>query len=188
METNLILAVLVQLETQFATSARRRATTVANVCQHVHEMTSDSQEPDEDLDVIYLDAIESGKGSTWNVTIDLNGQPVMFKIDTGAEVTAVTQETLTKLGNVVLKSATKYLCGPDRKPLKVLGKLTVSLSSTHHKFDQEVYVLQQLKHNLLALPAIQQLHLLAQVNQINQTHCPKISKPFHRARIFYKTV
>ena len=87
-------------------------------------MTSDSQEPDEDLDVIYLDAIESGKGSTWNVTIDINGQPVMFKLDTGAEVTAVTQETLTKLGDVVLKPATKSLCGPDRKPLKVLGKLT----------------------------------------------------------------
>ena len=109
--------------------------------KHVHEMTSDSQEPDEDLDVIYLDAIESGKGSTWSATIDINGQPVMFKLDTGAEVTAVTQETLTKLSNVVLKPATKSLCGPDRKPLKVLGKLTVTLSSTHHKCDQEVYVL-----------------------------------------------
>jgi len=76
--------------------------------------------------VIYLDAIESGKGSTWNATIDINCQPVMFKLDTGAEVTAVTQETLTKLGNVELKPATKSLCGPDRKPLKVLGKLTVT--------------------------------------------------------------
>ena len=28
---------------------------------HVHEMTSDSQEPDEDLDVIYLDAMSLGK-------------------------------------------------------------------------------------------------------------------------------
>ena len=90
----------------------------------------------------------------------------MFKLDTGAEVTAVTQETLTKLGNVVLKPATKSLCGPDRKPLKVLSKLTVTLSSIHHKCDQEVNVLQQLKHNWLGLPAIQQLHLLAQVNQI----------------------
>ena len=132
-------------------------------------MTSDSQEPDEDLDVIYLDTIESRKGSIWNVTIDINGQPVMFKLDTGAEVTAVTQETMTRVGNVVLKPATKSLCGPDRKPLKVLGKLTVTLSSTHHKCDQEVYVLQQLKHNLLGLLAIQQLHLLARVNQINQT-------------------
>ena len=61
-------------------------------------MTSESREPEEGLDVIYLDAIESGKSSTWNATIDINGQPVMFKLDTGAEVTAVTQETLTKLG------------------------------------------------------------------------------------------
>ena len=57
--------------------------------------------------------------------------------------------------------------GLIRKPLEVLGKLTVTLSSTHHKCDQEIYVLQQLKHNLLGLPAIQKLHLLAQVNQIN---------------------
>ena len=101
---------------------------------------------------------------------------MIFKLDTGAEVTAVTQETLTKLSNVVLKPATKSLCGPDRKPLKVLGKLTVTLSSTHHKCDQEVYVLQQLKHNLLGLPAIQQLHLLAQVNQINQTQTDIVQK------------
>ena len=40
-------------------------------------MNSDSQEPDEDLDVIYFDTIESGKGSTWNATININGQPVM---------------------------------------------------------------------------------------------------------------
>ena len=44
-----------------------------------------------------------------------------FKVDTGAEVTAVTKLALTQLGNVKLHPATKILCGPDRKPLKVLG-------------------------------------------------------------------
>ena len=49
------------------------------------------------------------------MTININSQPVIFKLDTGAEVTAVTQKTLTKLGNVELKPATKSLCGPDKE-------------------------------------------------------------------------
>ena len=38
-----------------------------------------------------------------------------FKLDTGAEITAITVSTLAKLGNVKLSLVTKSLCGPDRE-------------------------------------------------------------------------
>jgi len=47
------------------------------------------------------------------------------KVDTGAEVTAVTKLALTQLGNVQLH---RTLSGPDRKPLKVLGQTSATLS------------------------------------------------------------
>ncbi len=50
-----------------------------------------------------------------------------FKVDTGAEVTALTEEALSQLGAIQLKSPSKVLCGPDRTPLKVLGQTRVTL-------------------------------------------------------------
>ena len=66
----------------------------------------------EDLDVSYLSTIGTDNDSSWNATIQINGQSVVFKLDTGAEVTAITESTLTKLGNVQLRPAVKSLCGP----------------------------------------------------------------------------
>jgi len=81
-----------------------------------------------------------------------------FKVDTGAEVTAVTKLALTQLSNVQLHPVTKALCGPDRKPLKVLGQI------------------EKLKHNLLGLPAIKDLNLLVMVNQMSSNYAEAIHK------------
>ena len=89
---------------------------------------------------------------------------MIFKLDTGAEVTALTESNLAKLGNVKPSLVIKSLCGPDRKLLNVIDRFNSTLSSTNHQCDHEVYVIQQLKHNLLGLPAIKELHLLHSTN------------------------
>ena len=89
-----------------------------------------------------------------------------FKVDTGAEVTALTEEALSQLGTIQLKSPSKVLCGPDRTPLKVLGQTRVTLTSKGKSCSQDVYVVQHLKHNLLGLPAIRALGLLSQADEI----------------------
>ena len=89
---------------------------------------------------------------------------MIFKLDTGAEVTAITESTLAKLGNVKLSPVTKFLCGPGRKPLNVLN---AALSSSNHQCN---HVIQQLKHDLLGLPAIKELQLLAQIDHISLNH------------------
>jgi len=101
----------------------------------------------EDLDMTYLSAIGSVNDSSWNVIIRINGQSMIVRLDTGAEATAITKITLAKLGNVQLSPAQRSLCGPDRKPLKVIGKLTTELASTNYKCSHDVYIIQQLKHN-----------------------------------------
>ena len=93
----------------------------------VNEITE--QMKSEDLDMSYLNTstIGSDNDSSWNATIQINRHSVhvVFKLDTEAEVTAITEATLTKLGNVQLRPAAKSLCGPDRKPFKVMGTLTM---------------------------------------------------------------
>ena len=80
----------------------------------------------------HLSAIVSEKDSCWTVNIEINGKPMIFKKDTGVEVTAINESTLAKFGNVKLSAITKSLCGPDRKPLNVIGRLNATLSSTLH--------------------------------------------------------
>ena len=105
---------------------------------------------------------------------------MIFKLDTGAEVTAITESTPAKLGNVKLSPVTKSLYGPDRKPLNVIGRLNAALSSSNYQCNHEVHVIQQLKHNLLGLPAInykyKELQLLAQIDHISLNHSSIINQ------------
>ena len=99
-----------------------------------------------------------------------------FKLDTGAEVTAITESTSTKLGNAKLNPVTKSLCGPDRKPLEVTGRVKATLYSNSHKCDHEVYVIKELKNNLLGLPAIKELQLLKRIDHMSLNHSSIINK------------
>ena len=79
------------------------------------------------LDTTYLN--NSGEaGPAWKIDAAVNGQPVDFKVDTGAEVTAISGATWESMPDTpALQKATKSLCGPDRKPLKLHGQATVEL-------------------------------------------------------------
>ena len=59
-----------------------------------------------DLDSAFLDAIEDTQATTWTAIVKLNSVDVLFKLDTGAEVSAITEETYKKL-NVTLAEPLK---------------------------------------------------------------------------------
>ena len=56
----------------------------------------------------------------------MNDVTVAFKIDTGAEVSAI-RITLRQLQTVQLKKLTRNLYGPAMSPLKVMGQFTANL-------------------------------------------------------------
>ena len=120
----------------------------------------------DDASVAYLSTLLAREETSWLTTVTVNSELMKFKVDTGAEVTALTEEALSQLGGIQLKSPSKVLCGPDRTPLKVLGQTTVTLTSKGKSCSQEVYFVQQLKHNLLGLPAIRALGLLSQADEV----------------------
>ena len=68
-----------------------------------------------DMDYAFLDTVDSTcTTSSWTTTITLAQQQVTFKLDTltGAAVTAITEQTYTKLGKPPVSPPTKVLCGP----------------------------------------------------------------------------
>ena len=124
---------------------------------------------------IFLGALQQDgkdKPKAWTIDLLLQGQKVTFKMDTGAEVTAINQHTLKRLPQTTLKPATRTLLGPSQQPLNVTGQFEASIAKVGDEKSTTltVYIVKDLKVNLLGLPAIVSLHLLSQVDSTTIEH------------------
>ena len=119
------------------------------------------------LDSFFLDTVEDFLNSKyWIATINVNGFEVSFKLNTGAEVTTITEKSLELLGSSKLNQPIRNLCGPNRQPLSVRGSFSAHLHHGQYSCTHEVFVVKCLSQNLLGLPAIKDLHLLTVVNSL----------------------
>ena len=75
-------------------------------------------------------------------------------------------KTFKTLINIKLQKSTKVLCGPNSKPLDVLGQAVVELTSEGKSCKQSIYIIEDLQNNLLGLPAITALQLLTKVDSV----------------------
>ena len=118
----------------------------------------------------YLNTIEGTDKNIWEIKIGIEGKYVPFKVDTGAEVTVLSEVTWKslKLSSPLKKTGT-LLCGPDQSCLKVLGETTITQSYQRRSSTQRVFVVNNLKNNLLGLPAIKALQLLSNVCSIDNS-------------------
>ena len=123
--------------------------------------TEDSQ-----LDSAYLDTLTEDQSSAWSVSVMVGQQALTFKVDTGAEVTAISERAFQELGEEVLKKPTKRLYGPSKLPLEVIGQFTHTLQFKGRSSQQEIFVVKGLKKNLLGLPAIISLELVARMDTL----------------------
>lgn len=139
----------------------------------VAEVSSAAEPTDEYYDTAFLNTIGAGHTTAWNSTIAVNGQEAVFKLDTGAEVSVISEDVLASLSLPKPHKTTKRLYGPDRQPLNVLGELPVTLSYKGRSCAQPVYIVKELQHNLLGLPAIQALNLLTQVDTLVEAPVPQ---------------
>ena len=121
------------------------------------------------MDTAFLGVLNSGKTSPWTVSLKLEGTDTHFKMDTGAEVTAISECAFHSLKGVTLTKPTKILHGPTGRPMKVLGQFTGTLSSKDKQANEPVYVIRGLWTNLLVFPAITALKLVARVDATSST-------------------
>ena len=118
------------------------------------------------LDSSFLDAMTSANHNSWNTEVLLEKTSVNFKLDTGAEVTAITEKTFKLLNGIKLCRPAKTLHGPAKQSLKALGQFTGTLCHKENTSSQTIYVIRGLKTNLLGLPAIISLCLLCRINEM----------------------
>ena len=102
----------------------------------------------------FLDTIGSDHTTSWTAKINFFGVETLFKLDTGAEATAVSEDTHSALGYPTLLDPSKILYGPTEQKLLVFGQFEGSLQYKPKSSKQQIFVVLGLKINLLGLPAI----------------------------------
>ena len=128
--------------------------------------TAESDNPDDtfDPDTVFLNTIDgnSKKSDTsWNVMITIANTQIPFKVDTGAEVSAMSESAWQEIRETFQLSKTKQkLYGPDHQPLDIIGTTTLSLSFKGNTCTQPVFIIRNLRNNLLGLPAIKLLQII----------------------------
>ena len=131
----------------------------------VTSIDADTQSDAAFMDTAFMDAMTSGgRENAWLARIQLGGRLTLFKLDTGTEVTAISEITHQHLGEPQLLTAEKRLLGPSRNPLQVLGQFKGMFSHNNRVLQQQVFVVKELKTNLLGLPSITALNLAARLD------------------------
>ena len=90
--------------------------------------------------------------SFWTTIILIDKVDVSFKLDTGAEVKAISEETYQKVGQVTLQEPFKVLHGPARQTLDVLCQFTVTLEHHGNSSQQVIFIVRSLSIAELSQP------------------------------------
>ena len=138
--------------------------------------------------------VSSTHASAWLAKVKLCDRDTVFQLDTGAEVTAISQHSFKRLGEQKLAPPGKALYGPSHQLLQVAGQFQGKFSYKTKTAVQTVYVVNGLRTNLLGLPAITALNIVARVDASMTTSkgnntpelCPKVKQELESIGVFPK--
>jgi len=95
---------------------------------------------EETMEQHYLYAIRTSQEASWSATLHIRSHEVPFKIDMGAEITAISDKVYKDINQPTLQRLRKF------------------------QDTTQIFVIKNLKHNLLGLPAITALDLAARLD------------------------
>ena len=117
----------------------------------------------------YLDAIGDSQQHTCTVKIRIGSQEAIFKIDTDAEVTAISEKLYKSSRFPVLQKPTKLLKRPGQHPVQIAGQFHETLHLIQNSSEQQIFVIKDLKSNLLGLLAVTALNLAVRLDAVYTT-------------------
>ena len=100
--------------------------------------------PDDDIFLGVVTSEDSISHNPWSVTLQLNSVPMKFHIDTGAEVTVISESVHKKVGSPSLCEPDQTLRGPSSKTLPVKGTFSAQFQYGTVITEQNRYVVAEL--------------------------------------------
>uniref|UniRef100_A0A8C8DRB5 ribonuclease H n=1 Tax=Oryzias sinensis TaxID=183150 RepID=A0A8C8DRB5_9TELE len=110
--------------------------------------------------------MENKEVDEWSNIVHLNQEKILFKLDTGASVTAIPSSIYSPQKHGTLQPPCKVLYGPGKQKLDVRGRFKGELTFDKRTTMQDVYVVNGLYKPLLGLPAITALELIKRVSAV----------------------
>ena len=141
------LVTFVQLNQQCVTNVTRRVTTADSVSRKQLATHLAPRENCRSMQPSYIGTLGTGKQAVWTVDVTVKDKLVRFKVDTGAEVTAISEETYCSLGKTPLGKSTRVIYGPARQKLDVLGQVKMQVSYKDCTSTQTLFVIRNLSQN-----------------------------------------
>ena len=118
-----------------------------------------------DLDA-FLGTVQSGDKHAWKIKLPLDEQKVEWRIDTGADVTAIPEKLFKQLPRKMLLPVYKTVRGAGQQLLSVKGRFRTTLKKGGKAMSEEIYVIPNLKSPLLGVTVIEALGLAAQLQVV----------------------
>ena len=115
------------------------------------------QVTEETTESFFLGVVTGDSNNDWGIELNLNDKKIKFLIDTGAEVTLISETAHSQLGAPPLTKSGKQLKGPSNHSLKAKGYFEATLTLVNNN-KQDVYVVKGLARCLLGQPAIESLN------------------------------
>ena len=98
--------------------------------------------------------------------MNLNQRDIVFKIDTGADVTVIPESCYRSKQDGPLQPAERLLTGAGQQPLEVQGQFVGNLRYNNFETEQNIFVIQGLSRPLLGRPAIEALAIVSVLEPI----------------------
>ena len=103
---------------------------------------------------------------------------MVFGIDTGADVTVISEQAFNNFSDVSLRLTNETLSGPERQQLRVRGKFNAKVTQNGLSSYQDIFVVKSLFQPLLGWPAIQALNLVHIESNVGKDNASKYRDKF----------
>ena len=161
-----------------------------NNAKQKHKSNPKMDDLETEIESLFLGEVNVTCSKPWTVDLTLGNsscEDVRFKVDTGADVTAIPEKTFRSIfSDSVLQPADRVLYGPGRTKLETCGQFTTALHldsnrngrANHRQSRQQIYVVKNLTQALLGRPAIEALHVIsrANLNYVNDAPRDKLAE------------
>ena len=144
------------------------------------ETVQDSGDEFELKETIFMGSIEvdtvnsTYNDKPWMAKVLVNGITVHFKLDTGADVTAISPEIRDQLADKIsLQKSETLLKGPGQELLSVKGKFNAILTWNQKAVGQDIYVIDKLRTPLIGRKAIDALGMVTRIEIVEHRQSAK---------------
>jgi hypothetical protein len=152
----------------------------SSVCRKQVNFVNESTGAEEDVGALFIGSLKqrtkSPEDTSWEVEMPAAKGNILFKIDTCADVTVISQADLEKTTVTIadLKPTRKKLTGPTQQELKCLGYAYLTFQWGDKSSQEIVYVCKRLRKSLLGRPAIRRLDI-AKMRMAESYSCGEVN-------------